>query len=141
MSSSLRATRSTSRVGRSVVEKLECGGRKDFVAENRVVRQARQNGQTGLWTSGTVPSAVALTSTQQREELYGMRGRKDVAVAGDDECRRGDAANLLGEIERLFHRLADLFEQPGPILRTRRDGGVQLVHRRLLHELRRGGVD
>src|SRR2546423_10137722 len=70
-----------------------------------------------------------------------MRRRKDVSVGRDYECRGRDPANLLREIEVLLHRLADLAEQSPPVLRSRRQAGVELVHRRLLHSFRRGGAD
>ena len=70
-----------------------------------------------------------------------MRRWEDVGVCRDDEGRRLDAADLLREVEILLHRLADLAEQPGPVFGPGRDAGVQLIHRRLLHGLGRGGTD
>src|SRR2546423_7101605 len=70
-----------------------------------------------------------------------MRRWKNVGVSRDNECRGRDPANLLREIEVLLHRLADLAEQSAPILRSRRQAGIELVHRRLLHSFGRRGAD
>src|SRR4029078_190935 len=130
-----------SRVGRRVVEELQGSGRESLVTENRVVREARTNGETRLWPSGAVPPAVALTAAEECEQLHGVRRWKDVAIAGDNECGRRDPADLFREIERLLHGVADLVEQSRPVLRLRSDRRIQLVHRRLLHVFRGRRID
>src|SRR5688572_26957209 len=66
-----------------------------------------------------------------------MSGGKNIRVSGDEEGRCLDPCDLLREIEVLLHGLTDLAEESGPVLGTRCDAGVKLIHRRLLHRLRR----
>src|SRR5689334_1706193 len=78
-----------------------------------------------FWRNVLPGAAAGLADLRRaREQLDCMRRREDVAIVGDNECRRGDAANLLGEVESLFHRVADLVEQSRPVLRAGRNRGV-----------------
>ena len=69
-----------------------------------------------------------------------MRGWKDVGIPRDHQRRRLDAGDVLGEVEILLHCLADLAQQPWPVLRPRRDAAVELIHRSRFHRLRRSRV-
>ena len=66
-----------------------------------------------------------------------MARREHVGIGTSKERRHLQAADVLGEVEVERHRRADLVEQPTEVLRARRDALVQLVHRRVHHELRR----
>src|SRR5207245_1036715 len=97
--------------------------------------QLPENAEPRLRAPRAIPSSVSLAATQQAEQLYGVGPGEYVGIPRDDQRRGLDAGDLLGEVEILLHRVTDLAQEPWPILRPRRDAGIQLVHRRLLHLL------
>jgi len=104
-----------------------------------VVSQARQDRErvTALRPALARPAAIAEAAAEQGEHLDVVARRRHVGIGGDDERRHLETADLVGEVEVLRQRLADLVQQPREVRGTWRDPLVQLVHRRVLHE--RGG--
>src|SRR5207253_11293589 len=82
------------------------------------------------------PAAVPLAAAEEREDLDIVARWRHVGVGGDNQGRHLEPADLVREIEILRHRLADLPKQAAEILWARRDPLVELIHRRILHELR-----
>jgi hypothetical protein len=67
-----------------------------------------------------------------------VAGREHVGVGAGEQRRDSEAADLLAEVEVLRHRGRDLVEQPPEALGPRRDAPVEVVHRRVAHEVHRG---
>ena len=87
------------------------------------------------------PAAIAEASVEQLEHFHVVARRGHVSVGGNDERRHLETADLLGVVEVLSHRFADLAQQPREVPRAWRNALVQLIHRRVFHELGRSRVD
>src|SRR5439155_18336853 len=87
------------------------------------------------------PATVAESAAEQLEHLDVVARWSHVGVGGDDERRHLEATDLVGKVEVLRHRRADLVEQPREVLGTWCDPLVELVHRSVFHELGGRRVD
>ena len=95
---------------------------------------------SALWPVLAHPAAVAQAAIEQLEDLDGVARGRHVRIGVDDERRHLQRLHHVGVVVVLLHHLADLVEQLSEVLGARRDLHVELVHRRVLHELGRRGV-
>src|SRR6266852_3761477 len=118
------------------VEERRNDGRKLGRRVDVVMCRGGQNGEPGIAHSGPIPTGIDLASAKQFEERHGMRGADAVGISHHNQGGRLDRSHLIGPVIVLPEQLAELGEQHWPLFRLRRDAGIMLVHRGLLHRLR-----
>jgi len=117
------------------VEEWRDDGRERRGHEDVVVRRGGQNRELSLRAPGAVPTTITLAAAKQPEELHDVRGANGVGIPGDDQRGGLDGCHVLGPVILPPEQVTELGEQHRPILRPRRDGGIELIHRRLFHWL------